>query len=159
MTITNTPALREYEQLILFVKPFFAFFSKLCKTIGFFLISYKRITQILQTISSLKCNSRTKFELWRLLHSCAERAHVNTRCLRLRKLAVFFSRAISAAENKPSIISYKQPLPSLPCVCSAGKGFSYLFWFLRKAFLLRKKRMSAQASCRNRFMQSMNGLS
>jgi hypothetical protein len=81
--------------------------------------------------------------------------------LRLRKLAVFFSRAISAAENKSSIISisYKQLLPSIPCVCSAGKGFSYLFWFLRKAFLLRKKRMSAQASCRNRFMQNRNALS
>jgi len=74
MTILSTPALREYEQLILFVKPFCAFLFKMYKTIGFFLISYKYTIQILQTISSI-------------------------------------------------IISYKQPLPSLRCVCIAGKGF------------------------------------
>ncbi|MGP1458962.1 MAG: hypothetical protein ACTTKL_06605, partial [Treponema sp.] len=44
---------------------------------------------------------------WRLLHWCAKRAHVNKRCLRLRKLAVFFSRAILAAENKPPIVHVK----------------------------------------------------
>jgi len=56
MTIMTTPALRhsgDYEQLILFVKPFCAFFIKICKTIGFFLISYKYTIQILQTISSV----------------------------------------------------------------------------------------------------------
>ena len=82
MTILSTPALRDYEQLILFVKPFCAFFKQ-CKTIDFFLISYKCITQILQTISSI-------------------------------------------------IISYKQPLPSLRCVCSAGKGFSCENIFLKR---------------------------
>ena len=53
MTILSTPALRDYEQLILFVKPFCAFLFKMYKTIGFSLISYKRIIQILQTISSV----------------------------------------------------------------------------------------------------------
>ena len=53
---SGTPALREYEQLILFVKPFCAFFKQ-CTTIGFFLISYKRITQTLQTISSVIISS------------------------------------------------------------------------------------------------------
>ena len=53
---SGTPALRHsgnYEQLILFVKPFCAFFIKMYKTIGFFLISYKHTIQILQTISSV----------------------------------------------------------------------------------------------------------
>ena len=48
---SGTPALRDYEQLILFVKPFRAFFKQ-CTAIGFFLISYKHTIQILQTIFS-----------------------------------------------------------------------------------------------------------
>ena len=32
---------------------------------------------VAEVIPSLKCNSRTKYQFWRLLHSCAERAHVN----------------------------------------------------------------------------------
>ena len=53
MTIMTTPAPRDYEQLILFVKPFCAFLFKMYKTIGSFLISYKHTIQILQTISSV----------------------------------------------------------------------------------------------------------
>ena len=49
----TTPAPRDYEQLILFVKPFCAFLFKMYKTIGSFLISYKHTIQILQTISSV----------------------------------------------------------------------------------------------------------
>jgi|GEM_PF-3344227 len=47
----TTPVLWDYEKLILFVKPFCAFFKQ-CTAIGFFLISYKHITQILQAIFS-----------------------------------------------------------------------------------------------------------
>ena len=50
---SGNPAIRQsgnYEQLILFVKPFC--FFKICKTIGFVLISYKHTIQILQTIFS-----------------------------------------------------------------------------------------------------------
>ena len=50
---------------------------------------------------SLKFNSRTKYQFWRLLHSCAERAHIICKFAQ-SKLDVFFSRAILAAENKPS---------------------------------------------------------
>ena len=53
-------------------------------------------------LPSLKCNSRTKFQLWRLLHSCAERAHIIPKFAQ-SKLDVFFSRALSVAENKPSL--------------------------------------------------------
>ena len=50
---------------------------------------------------SLKCNSRTKYQFWRLLHSCAERVHI-IRKFAQSKLDVFFSGAICTAENKRS---------------------------------------------------------
>lgn len=52
-------------------------------------------------IPSLKCNSRTKYQFWRLLHSCAERVHI-IRKFAQSKLDVFFSGAICTAENKRS---------------------------------------------------------
>ena len=82
----TTPVLWDYEKLILFVKPFCAFFKQ-CTAIGFFLISYKHTVQILQTISSV-----------------------------ISSLYRWF-------------IAYAVPV----------KAFSHLFWFLRKAFQLRKK--------------------
>ena len=43
----------DYEKLILFVKLFCVFFSKICKNKGHFPVSYTHIPYILQTISSI----------------------------------------------------------------------------------------------------------
>ena len=67
-------------------------------------LSFLRSSQsVAEVIPSLKCNSRTKYQFWRLLHSCAI-AHIQSAMFAISKLDVFFSRAILAAKNESSYL-------------------------------------------------------
>ena len=70
-----------------------------------------------------------EYQFSQLLHSCAERAHIICKFAQ-SKLDVFFSRAILAAENKPSYkfdnrsLYQKTRIGELPHFCNEMKKCS-----------------------------------
>ena len=84
-----------------------------CKLAVFF----SRAISAAENKRSLKCNSWENINSRRLLHSCAERAHVNPRGLPQGKLVVCFSRANAYTINTATAAS-----PRITAISWAGDG-------------------------------------